>query len=223
MHHEKTLRNNGLTIVVMALCLLLIVGQTLTGWKSHDDDRKDHQRSELSLGQYLRSGHFAEAIFENWESEFLQMGAYVVLTAFLFQKGSAESKDPDKKEKVDEEPEKHRDGPDAPRSVKSGGTRLKIYKHSLALSLFGLFALTFIGHAIGGAKEYSEEQQAHGGDAVSTLEFLQTSEFRFQSFQNWQSEFLAVGALTILSIWLREEGSPESKPVHAPHTDTGAG
>lgn len=222
---RKIFRNNGLSITMFGLCFLFIIGQSIVGFKEANSDREDHHRPQITFPAYLGSGHFAEAIFENWESEFLQMGAYVMLTAFLFQKGSSESKDPNNpqseadKTKEYEAARKH---PLAPRPVHKGGLSLKIYEHSLSLSLFTLFALSFIGHGFGGAKEYNEEQKEHGHAPVSTLQFMGSSQFWFQSLQNWQSEFLAVGALSVLSIWFREKDSPESKPVTARDDETGA-
>ena len=145
------------------------------------------------------------------------------MTVYLFQRGSSESKDPDKEESGDEDPRQARDRSDVPWPVRYGGPVLKLYEHSLALALLLLFLISFLLHAIGGAREYSQEQLAHGGQVVSTVEFLRTSEFWFQSFQNWQSEFLAVFSLVVLSIFLRQRGSPESKPVAAAHSETGGG
>ena len=218
---QKFWRNNGLTIVLMVCFLAFWGGQTLTGWHSYNQEQEQHREPPVSLVSYLGSGHFIEATFENWESEFLQMAAYVWLTTFLFQKGSAESKDPDKKEAVDEDPDPTKR--DAPGPVKKGGFILALYKHSLALALFGLFLISFGLHAVGGAREYSEQQIQFGQKPVSTLEFLGTSQFWFQSLQNWQSEFLAVASIVVLSIFLRQKGSPESKPINAPHSQTGNG
>jgi hypothetical protein len=149
------------------------------------------------------------------------MGAYVLLTVWLFQRGSAESKDPDAEEEVDEDPRLHQHDPDVPGPVRQGGLLLTLYQHSLALALGLLFLLSFVGHALSGTTQYNEEQRTHGQPPVSVLQYVGTSRFWFESFQNWQSEFLAVGALVVFSIWLRERGSPESKPVHSPHADTG--
>ncbi len=158
---------------------------------------------------------------ENWESEFLQMFAYVALTAFLFQKGSIESKDPDKTEEVDRDPRKSKNRRNVPWPVKKGGFVLVLYEYSLSLAFLLLFLMAFLLHAVGGAAEYSKEQIEHGQPAVSVLEFIGTSEFWFQSLQNWQSEFLAVLTMVILSIFLRQRWSAESKPVDAPHSQTG--
>lgn len=218
---KKLWKYNGLTIALLGFFLLFWGGQTITGWKEFNDGQQQHKLPEISLTQYLKTGHFVEATFENWESEFLQMGAYVVLTAFLFQKGSAESKDPDEDSPQDAEPDPHK--PDAPGPVRKGGFLLTLYKNSLALALFALFIMSFFLHAAGGAVEYSREQKFAGQPGASFGEFIQTPQFWFQSFQNWQSEFLAVVAIVVLSIFLRQHGSPESKPVDAPHSQTGEG
>jgi hypothetical protein len=150
------------------------------------------------------------------------MGMFVILTAFLFQKGASESKDPEKDhEPVDEDPRKHRGDPDAPGPVKRGGLALRLYENSLAITLFLLFLASFALHAVTGAHEYSAEQMQHGGQAVGLTDYLSSAQFWFESFQNWQSEFMSVAVLTLLSIWLRQRGSPESKPVHEAHSDTG--
>jgi hypothetical protein len=158
---------------------------------------------------------------ENWESEFLQMFAYVLLTAFLYQKGSAESKNPDQPEAVDRDPRQSRNKKDAPWPVRRGGIVLKLYENSLALALFLLFVISFVLHASGGASEYSEQQIAHGAEAVTVLQYMATAQFWFESLQNWQSEFFSIAVLVVLSIFLRQKGSPESKPVDSPHSMTG--
>jgi hypothetical protein len=219
---KRFVRDNSLSLVMFGLFALFLIAQSITGFAVYNDDQREHGETTINYPEYLRTGHFIEATFENWESEYLQMAAYVLFTVFLVQRGSSESKDPDKDESVDEDPRQARDRPDAPWAVRHGGPVLKLYEHSLALALFLLFLISFALHAIGGAQEYSQEQLAHGGHAVSTWEFLHTSEFWFQSFQNWQSEFLAVFSLVALSIFLRQRGSPESKPVAAAHSETGS-
>ena len=218
----RVLRDNSLTAVLLVLFALSIVGQSIAGASEYDADQQDHGQPPVGYLGYLMTGHFIESVFENWESEFLQMGLYVVLTAYLFQRGSAESKDPDGKEPVDEDPRQAQDRKDVPWPVRRGGLVLKLYEHSLSSALFLLFILSFALHAASGAREYSQEQLLHGGAAVSTLEYLTTARFWFESFQNWQSEFLSIAVIAVLSIFLRERGSPESKPVAASHYDTGA-
>jgi hypothetical protein len=218
---QRVLRDHSLSLVMFGLFMVFLVGQSVTGSQVYNDDQREHGEPAIAYVDYLQTGHFIEATFENWESEYLQMGAYVLFTVFLFQRGSSESKDPDKDESVDEDPRQAQNQPNVPWPVRYGGPVLRLYEHSLTIALLLLFAGSFLLHAIGGAREYSQEQLAHGGSAVSTLEFLRTSAFWFQSFQNWQSEFLAVFSLVALSIVLRQRGSPESKPVAAPLTQTG--
>lgn len=149
------------------------------------------------------------------------MGMYVVLTAYLIQRGSSESKDPDSAPQ-DEDPRTAKDQPDVPGPVRRGGWALKFYENSLAGLFAILFIGSFVGHALGGAQAYSEEELAHGGEAVSTWQYLGTSQFWFESMQNWQSEFLAVAVIVGASVYLRQKGSAESQPVAAPHSKTGA-
>lgn len=219
---KKFLRNNGLSLVLFALFFLSLVGQFFTGQREYNDGQKQHGSPPISAVEYLKTGHFVEAVFENWESEFLQMGAFVLLTAFLYQKGSPESKDPDKKEAVDADPARSKNDSRAPYPVRRGGLMLKIYENSLSLALFALFFLSFVLHGMGGAREYNEEQREHNETQISTFDYFGTSRFWFESFQNWQSEFLSIGAMIVLSIYLRQKGSPESKPVDAPHDETGS-
>ena len=217
------MRNHGLSITLSILFLLFMGGQTLTGWHAFNEEQREHGQVAVPLTEYLGTGHFLEATAENWESEFLQMAAYIVLTVFLFQRGSAESKKPDEPEEVDRDPRLSKDNADAPWPVRRGGFVLKLYETSLALAFVLLFAVSFALHAVGGAAAHNEEAMAHGGETLSAGEFITTSQFWFESFQNWQSEFLSLVAMVVLSIFLRQRGSPESKPVDAAHSETGAG
>jgi hypothetical protein len=219
---RRVLRDNGLSLAMFGFFLVFLVAQSVAGYKTSNSENEQHRQPKESYGQYLTSGAFVEATFENWESEFLQLSAYVFLTAFLIQKGSPESKNPDGDE-VDADPRSQRDRPDAPGPVRRGGLVLTVYEHSLTLALFALFLLSFVLHALGGHAEFNQQQHEHGQAAVSLWSFVTSSEFWFQSMQNWQSEFLAVGALAVLGIFLRQRGSPESKPVAAPHAQTGSG
>jgi hypothetical protein len=214
------LRNSKLSIACFGLFFVFWAAQSVTGWHAYDADQREHGEATVSFGSYLTTGHFVEATFENWESEFLQMAAFVVLTVLLVQKGSAESKQ-EHGDATEEDPRRHQDDPDAPWPVRRGGIWLKLYENSLMIAFVVLFLGSIAGHALGGAREYSAEQQAHGGAAVSASQFVRTSQFWFESFQNWQSEFLAVGAIVVLTIVLRQRGSAESKPVHAPVDETG--
>jgi len=215
----RFLYENGLTLVLMALFLMTLVGQIVTGHREHNKDQLAHEQMPLSLGSYLASGHFWEATAENWESEFLQMSMFVLLTVCLRQKGSPESKALEGEEEVDQDPNEKRDDPRAPWPVRKGGVAMWLYSHSLSIAFLLLFLVSIALHAIGGAKEYSQEQMEHGEPPVGMLEFAATSEFWFQSFQNWQSEFLSLAAMVYLAVYLREKGSAESKPVGAAHED----
>jgi membrane protein implicated in regulation of membrane protease activity len=218
----QVIKNQSLTIVMFALFLFSAVGMIATGERHYNEEQREHGQPVVGVAEYLTTGAFVEAFFENWESEFLQMGLYVLLTAYFYQKGSAESKDPDSEEAVDADPRQERDRPDTPGPVKRGGLALKLYENSLALALLALFVISFALHVAGGAADYNEDQQEHGGETISTLGYLATSRMWFESFQNWQSEFISVAAVVVLSIFLRQRGSPESKPVAAAHSETGA-
>ena len=215
----RFLYENSLLLVGTLLMLASMLGQTFTGWHEYNDELQQMKLPALTLGQYLGSGHFLEATFENWESEFLQMGLYVLLTIWLRQKGSSESKKLYEKAEVDREPDPTKK--DAPGPVKRGGWQLALYRHSLSLAFFLLFLGSVWLHARGGAEVYSIEQQQEGKAAVSTLDYMGTTRFWFESFQNWQSEMLSIVSIVGLSIFLRQKGSPESKPVDASHDETG--
>jgi hypothetical protein len=218
---RRILHENGLSIVLFSLFFFSLVGQSITGFHEHNEDQQEHNQPAVSFGEYLTSGHFIEATFENWESEFLQMGAYVLLTVFLFQKGSSESKEPDTIERVDVITKQSRTDKDAPWPVRRGGWVLKLYENSLFLTFMLLFLGSLLLHAFGGMEEYNQDQMEHGGQTISFLQYMGTTRFWFESFQNWQSEFFSIGLMVVLSIWLRQKGSPESKPVDAPYDKTG--
>lgn len=213
------LSRNGLSVLLCSIMLLTWSGQAVTGWHEHNHDREEGGEPPISLAAYLHSDHFWAATSENWESEFLQMGMYVLLTVSLRQIGSSESKKLVGREEVDREP---KPSPNAPWPVKKGGWILKIYSNSLSIAFLLLFSFSFFVHLKSSCGEYNAEQLLKGGDVLSTREYLGMTRFWFESFQNWQSEFLAVLAIVFLSIFLRQKGSPESKPVDAAHWDTGS-
>lgn len=213
-------KNNSLSIVLILFTIVTIAAQSFAGHLDYNEQLMEDEQQPVSYFSYLSSGHFIESVFENWESEFLQMGLYVILTVFLIQKGSSESKDPKKSERVDEI--KYKLSPDAPYPVRKGGFLLFLYENSLFIAFIILFLISFYFHAVGGAIELNRENMAEGKpEMLTTLQYISTSRFWFESFQNWQSEFLAVFSIVVLSIFLRQKGSPESKPVDAPHSQTG--
>ncbi len=218
----RIVRDNGLTLVLVASSLLTIGAMLLTGWGVYNEELAQHGGPQLDLLTYALSGHFLSAIFENWESEFLQMSAYVMLTAILFQRGSAESKDPDEPAAQDEDPKQKRDAKDAPWPVRAGSLARSLYSYSLGIALAVLFVLSFLLHLRYSAEDANAEALSHGQPAVPILQHLASAQFWFESFQNWQSEFLSTAVLVVLSIFLRFRGSPESKPVAAPHSETGS-
>ncbi|MGC3982876.1 MAG: hypothetical protein QM808_16620 [Steroidobacteraceae bacterium] len=204
-------KNNGLSIVVFALFAAFLVAQCFTGWVDENAERLEHGLMVQSLWAYLCSGSFLEVTMENWESEFLQMFAYVLLTAMLYQRGSAESKAiPDESSPDDSSP----DNSSRPQQRCSPRTFKRwLYEHSLSLAFLALFLFAFVLHAIGGMENYNEQLALHRQPALTLLQYFISARFWFESFQNWQSEFLSLGAMAVLSIFLREKGSPESKPV----------
>jgi hypothetical protein len=219
MHHSFFFRN-GLSLVLTLLFMMSIAGQIATGWMEYNEELSEYGMASAGLGAYLSSGHFLQTTFENWESEFLQMAMYVVLTIKLRQIGSSESKKIDESEAVDREPDPARPG--APWPVRKGGVILKLYKNSLSIAFALLFVLSFALHAYGSYRNFNQEQALKGKETVSFSDFLGESRLWFESFQNWQSEFVAVFSIVVLSIFLRQHGSPESKPVDASYTDTGS-
>ncbi|MBA2278868.1 hypothetical protein H0V99_00280 [Candidatus Saccharibacteria bacterium] len=219
---KRWLKDNSLSLVMGILFLIFLSGHSLTGQRLYNEEQLEHGQQKVTYSEYIGSSDFIESVFENWESEFLQMGAYVALTVFLYQKGSAESKKLIGREAVDQKPKKS-SNKYAPWPVRKGGVVLKIYENSLLISFILLFLMSFFLHAYGGAQATTEEYIAHGEDrVVSTAEYMTTSKFWFESFQNWQSEFLAVFSIVVLSIWLRQKGSPESKPVNSAYSETGS-
>ncbi|MGY2744312.1 DUF6766 family protein [Arthrobacter sp. UYCu723] len=218
---SKWVRERGLLLANIGLFLVFFGGMILSGAADYSEDQVTHGESAVSVLEYLGTGAFLEATFENWESEFLQMGMYVILTVFLFQKGSSESKPMGRTAPQDADPRDAALKSATPWPVRRGGWVLRLYEHSLSIMFLLLFLMSIALHAVGGSEAYSEEQQSHGQPPVTVLGYLATSRFWFESFQNWQSEFLAVAVLVGASVYLREKGSPESKPVAEPHYETG--
>jgi len=217
---RSVLRYNGLALAMFGAFVVFALLQAIFGWQVRNEDLMEAGRAADGFWHYLGTGHFGEALFENWESEFLQMGSYVLLTAYLVQRGSPESKPLDGEDRDEDFPENAT--ADSPGPSRTPGFGQVLYRNSLSLVLLAFFALSFLAHLLTGTADYNEEQALQSGaPPVTALHFLGTSDFWFQSMQNWQSEFLAVGCLVVLSIVLRQHGSPQSKPVTAAHSQTG--
>jgi hypothetical protein len=209
---RRLLRDNGLSIALLTMFLLSAIGMIGAGQVSYNEELRQHGADEVSLFAYVATGDFLSALFENWESEFLQMSAYVILTAILFQRGSAESRDPD--------------DPNRPADLLTT-SRVRpffawIYQHSLGLALALLFVASFVLHVRYSLDAANERAALHGDNPTEFVSYLTDPQLWFESFQNWQSEFMSTGVLVVLSIFLRHKGSPESKPVGAEDGETGA-
>jgi hypothetical protein len=218
----RAVAERALTLVLMSVFAIFLAAQIVAGRLAYNDEQLEHGGAVVSLSEYLRTGHVWEAVFENWESEFLQMAAFVILTTRLVQRGSPESRRFRTIELVDADPRRFRDLPDVPWPVRRGGWILFLYERSLGIAFVLLFLISWAGHAFGGWLAFQEEEMAHGAVTPPPLQaYLASSTFWFESFQNWQSEFLAIASMVWLAVYLRQRGSPESKPVHAPHDETG--
>jgi hypothetical protein len=210
------LRRNGLSLVLLALLLGSLVGQVIAGRAVYNKELAEAGAAPLAWTEYLRSGHFVSATFENWESEFLQMGMYILLTVSLRQKGSAESRPM----RESQEQERIEQGA-KPWPVRAGGLWKALYAHSLAIAFAILFVLSFALHLDGSWLHEQNERALKGDTPIALSEYVADPQFWFESFQNWQSEFMAVASLVLLTIWLRQKDSPQSKPLEAPHSQTG--
>lgn len=208
------LRDNGLTIALAAMFLFSVLGMIWAGHGAYNEELREHGSDAVGVFAYLGSGDFLSALFENWESEFLQMSAYVMLTAILFQRGSAESRDPDVPDRPDDK---------VPTALRRRRPIISwLYSYSLGLALALLFLISFALHCWGSLSAANEEALRHGDEVQSVGSYLLSTQLWFESFQNWQSEFMSTAVLVVLSIFLRHKGSPESKPVGAANSETGA-
>lgn len=213
------LQNNSLTLCMFGLFLVFLIGLSVAGHFQMNNELASHDQAARSYSSYITSGEFIEAVFENWESEFLQMAALVIATIFLRQKGATDSKKIRGHNAVDVVTRHSLIQRTLAARIKAASKVM--YANSLSIALVSLFIVSFILHAVGGVAQYNHEAAQHGEQAVTIGQYVVTPQFWFESFQNWQSEFLAVGTLLLLSVFLRQQGSPESKPVAAPNTKTG--
>lgn len=218
------LRNNSLSLVFLGLFLAALVFQSIAGLADFNEDQVRHGDPQMSYGRYLVSSEFATAVMENWQSEYLQFTLYVLLTVWLVQRGSPESKEVDKTGGESDEEQKvgeHAE-PGSPRWARIGGVRRKLYENSLVIVMAAIWIGTWLAQSLTGVTEYNTDRLDHHEAPVSWAAYLTKPDFWEKTLQNWQSEFLAVGSMAILAVYLRQRGSPESKPVGAPHHATGA-
>jgi hypothetical protein len=220
---RRFLRDNSMSIVFLLLFLAALFGQAIAGHADFNDNAESHGDPTISLGRYVVSSDFGSAVMENWQSEYLQFTLLILLTVWLLQRGSPESKELDQAGRESDQSQKV--GPHAqqnsPRWAKVGGIRRTLYENSLVLVMGTFWLGTWLAQSITGTAQYNAEQLGHQQDPVSWSGYLTTAHFWENTLQNWQSEFLAVGSMTILAVYLRQRGSPESKPVGTPHEATG--
>ncbi|TFV52560.1 DUF6766 family protein [Blastococcus sp. TF02A_35] len=223
MSAVRTLKENGLSLAFGALFLLSLVGQALAGAAAYNDERLAEGMEQVSVLRYVSSSSFGVAVMENWQSEYLQFFLYVFATVWLVQRGSAESKEPRQAGPEDDREQMvgtaaHEDSPPW---VRAGGWRTAVYSRSLGVLMGTLFLLTWAASSVAGWAEFNNQQLMSLADPVSWPGYLGKADFWERTFQNWQSEMLAVGSFVVFTVYLRQRGSPESKPVGAAHADTG--
>ena len=220
---RRFIRHNSLSLFFLAIFLAALTGQAIAGHSLYNQEQLAHGGDPISLGRYLTSSHFGQAVMENWQSEYLQFMLFMLATVWLLQRGSPESKELGKAGRESERDQKigeHAE-PGSPLWAKVGGWRTAIYSNSLLIVMSVVFFGAWFAQSVTGWSEYNSEQVDHGEPTVSWLGFVGTSDFWEATFQNWQSEFLAVGSFAVLAVYLRQRGSPESKPVGEPHHRTG--
>jgi hypothetical protein len=220
---RAALRSNGLSLAFLLFFLLAIAGQALAGWHDFNNEATAHDEETISFGRYVVSSSFGQAVLENWQSEYLQFTLFILLTVFLIQRGSPESKEPGKEGGESEEDqlmgEHAQEG--SPAWARARGFRLWLYSNSLVIVMAAIWLCSWFVQSVTGWSAYNSDQISHRESTLDWVEYLGTAQFWESTLQNWQSEFLAVGSMVVLSIYLRQRGSPESKPVGAPHDATG--
>jgi hypothetical protein len=217
------LRNNSLSVFFGVLFLVALFGQSLAGHRVFNEDALEHGSRTISYARYLVSSQFGEAVVENWQSEFLQFTFFILATVWLVQRGSNESKKPeeaglesDQQQLIGEHAARN-----SPRWAKLGGWRTAVYSNSLLLVMSAIFFASWFAQSVTGWTDFNDQQRDHDQAPVSWTGYLARADFWEKTLQNWQSEFLAVGTMAVFTIYLRQRGSPESKPVGAPYNQTG--
>jgi hypothetical protein len=220
---RRFLKHNGLSVTFLVLFLAAVVGQAVAGHADFNEEQVHHGDPEISLSRYVVSSDFGTAVMENWQSEYLQFTLFVLLTVWLLQRGSPESKELDKAGLESDEQQKVGPyaEPGSPRWAKAAGFRRTLYENSLLLVMGTIWLGTWFAQSVTGLTQYNSERLDHHLDGVGWWSYIGRADFWEKTLQNWQSEFLAVGSMAILAVYLRQRGSPESKPVGAPHDATG--
>jgi hypothetical protein len=220
---RRFLKHNGLSLVFLGLFLAALVLQAVAGHADFNEDQDRHGNPHISLGRYIVSSQFGTAVLENWQSEYLQFTLFILLTVWLLQRGSPESKELDKagRESDKDQAVGEHARADSPRWAKVDGVRRAIYENSLLIVMAAIWIGSWLAQSLTGVVEYNTEQLDHHELPISWAQYLGKPDFWEKTLQNWQSEFLAVGSMAILAVYLRQRGSPESKPVGAPHDATG--
>jgi hypothetical protein len=219
----RLLRSNGLSLAFLAIFLATLAAQAISGHAAVNHEQWLHNGDPVSLWHYVSSASFWADVMENWQSEYLQFTLYIFATIYLVQKGSTESKPLDQSGRESDEQQllgAHTE-PDSPKWARAGGLRTAVYSNSLLIVMTGIWIASWLAQSISGRIGYNADQLDHHANPVSWPVYITTSDFWNRTLQNWQSEFLAVGSMVILSVYLRQRGSPESKPVGSPHADTG--
>ncbi len=219
---RRGLRDNGLGLVFGGLFLLVLAGQAIAGHADLNNRQLTDGGAELSFGSYLLSSDFAVDVAENWQSEYLQFFLFIMATVYLMQRGSPESKPADRIGRETDEQQQlgHYTTDRSPHWARTGGWRTAVFSRSLGLTMLGLFVLSWVAQAVAGHTAHNTDRLTDLQDPQSLLSYVTGADFWNRSLQNWQSELLAVGSMAVLSVYLRERGSPESKPVGAPHAST---
>ena len=217
------MRHNSLSLVFLVLFLATLAFQAVAGHRVFNEEQLSHGGPEMSFARFLLSSEFATAVMENWQSEYLQFTLFILLTVWLIQRGSPESKEPGKAGRESDEEQKvgKHARRNSPRWAKAAGLRRSIYENSLLIVMGAIWLASWYAQSVTGVTSYNAERLSHHEDPVSWASYVGTADFWEKTLQNWQSEFLAVGSMVVLAIYLRQRGSPESKPVGAPHEATG--
>ncbi len=221
MPAKRFVKENSLSLFFLTIFLLALAGQAIAGHNLYNEEALAHRESTIGFWRYLTSSSFGQAVMENWQSEYLQFALFALVTVWLLQKGSPESKELDKA--GTESDKEQRVGRYADRSsplwARVGGIRTAIYSNSLIIAMAAIFFGSWFAQSVTGWTDFNQEQSAHGDPRLSWWSYVGSSQFWESTLQNWQSEFLAVGSFAVLAVYLRQRGSPESKPVGAPTFD----